>query len=84
MLINSWRSTSRHLVWGVLVLLAACTSVTPPSDKLPPAEVPAAEGPLVVPPISALPDTPARALSAKYTQVSWSDLRLRVRACQST
>ena len=61
-------------VWGVLVLLAACTSVTPPSDKLPPAEVPAAEGPLVVPPISALPDTPARPLSAKYTQVNWSDL----------
>lgn len=74
MLIKSWRSTSRHLVWGVLVLLVACTSVTPPSDKLPPAEVPAAEGPLVVPPISALPDTPARTLSAKYTQVNWSDL----------
>ena len=61
-------------------LLAACStpSDVPPesgeSGSLPGTRVPAADGPLVVPPLSALPDTPPRALAGKFKAGTWSEM----------
>ncbi|CFN71775.1 membrane-bound transglycosylase [Bordetella pertussis] len=49
------------------VLLAACTTPSQiPPETAPGGVPPAAEGPLVVPPLSALSDTPPRALAGRY------------------
>ena len=59
-------------------LLAACSlSEVPPESGLagqPGAAAPAPAGPLVVPPLSALRDTPARALGGQFQRVGWADL----------
>jgi membrane-bound lytic murein transglycosylase A len=65
-------------MWFVAVLaaLSACTSV-PVEEQGPAAEAPV-EMPdlsaLVVPPLSSLPDTPARALQGRYVPVGWDAL----------
>ena len=58
------------------VLLAACTTPSEiPPDERPGSATPApADGPLVVPSVSALPDTPARALAGRYQRVNYSEL----------
>src|SRR5690606_30743694 len=60
-------------------LLAACslTQVPPEPGQPGPAASPGAPsvtGPLVVPPLSALPDTPARALGGHFQRANWADL----------
>lgn len=68
----------KKLLWSatVLVVLSACSSV--PLDNAVPGD--GAGGavsvgqPLAVPPLSALPETPARALQGRYTAVSWDSL----------
>src|SRR5690606_31357039 len=60
-------------------LLAACslTQVPPEPGQQAPAASPGAPsvtGPLVVPPLSALPDTPARALGGRFQRANWADL----------
>ena len=60
-----------------IALLAACSTTTnqvPVSPTLPEVAAPVEEGPLVVLPLSALPETPARALAGKYVSVAWSEL----------
>ena len=57
------------------VLLAACTTPSQiPPETAPGGVPPAAEGPLVVPPLSALSDTPPRALAGRYQRVAWTEL----------
>ncbi|MGV2904255.1 hypothetical protein ACNPP7_00585, partial [Achromobacter sp. AGC25] len=61
------------------VLLAACStpSDVPPDSGdtgLPGTRPPTAEGPLVVPSLSALPDTAPRALAGKFKPASWSEM----------
>lgn len=61
------------------ILLAACStpSDVPPESGLPStpgARAPAADGPLVVPSLSALPDTPPRALAGKFKAGTWSEM----------
>ena len=58
-------------------LVAACTT----TPKAPTVTEPApgavsgiTDGPLVVPPLSALPETPSRPLSGKFVKAAWSDL----------
>ena len=68
---------ARFLVVALLcLLLAACSTGQPPvsSSVSPEIALPAEEGPLVVPPLSALPDTAVRPLSGKYVSVGWTDL----------
>ncbi|CFU44683.1 membrane-bound transglycosylase [Bordetella pertussis] len=56
------------------VLLAACTTPSQiPPETAPGGVPPAAEGPLVVPPLSALSDTPPRALAAVPAQLQRPD-----------
>ncbi|MNQ73085.1 Membrane-bound lytic murein transglycosylase A precursor [compost metagenome] len=61
------------------VLLAACSTpsdIPPESGQpdTPGVRVPAADGPLVVPSLSALPDTPARNLAGKFKPGTWSEM----------
>ncbi|OZI41129.1 hypothetical protein CEG14_01620 [Bordetella genomosp. 1] len=58
------------------VLLAACTTTQeiPPDEQPGGITPPPAEGPLTVPSVSALPDTPARALAGRYQRVNYSEL----------
>jgi len=58
------------------LVLAACSPLTeiPPEPGQPGPGAPAAEGPLVVPPLSALPDTAPRTLAGRYKPVNWSEL----------
>lgn len=60
----------------VAALLAACSTPKPSTaPESAPGAVPGiADGPLVVPALSALPETPARPLSGKFVQAAWSDL----------
>lgn len=60
-------------------LLAACTT----TSEIPPesgesgvsgARPAAVDGPLVVPALSALPDTPPRALAGKYKAGTWAEM----------
>ncbi|AKQ57618.1 membrane-bound lytic murein transglycosylase [Bordetella hinzii] len=56
-------------------LLAACSTTTEiPPESGGPGGAPVAEGPLVVPPLSALPDTPARSLAGRYQRAAWNEL----------
>jgi len=60
-----------------IALLAACSTTTnqvPVSPTLPEVAAPVEEGPLVVLPLSALPETPVRALAGKYVSVAWAEL----------
>ncbi|MGB3275508.1 MAG: hypothetical protein WBA82_04900, partial [Castellaniella sp.] len=64
--------------WPVaaLALLSACSSV-PLEEPIPGRESGSAvsvEQPLTVPPLSALPETPARPLQGRYTAVSWDSV----------
>ncbi|MER1966890.1 murein transglycosylase A [Castellaniella sp. GW247-6E4] len=62
---------------GVLAVLAACSSV-PLEEPAAPGPVAPAEDialrPLVVPPLSALPDTAARSLRGRFAAADWSGL----------
>jgi membrane-bound lytic murein transglycosylase A len=61
---------------AALAVLSACSTV-PPEEAAPGGESGApvsVEQPLVVPPLSALPETPARPLQGRYTAVSWDSL----------
>ncbi|MGB6243152.1 MAG: murein transglycosylase A [Castellaniella sp.] len=68
----------KKLLWSaaVLALLSACSSV--PLEESATGELaggePAVIQPLVVPALSALPETPARTLKGRYTQVSWQQV----------
>jgi len=65
------------LSFAVLALVAACSSVPPgPEGTAPgsPAGQVAADQPLRVPPLSGLPETPARPLAGKFVAVSWAVL----------
>ncbi len=57
-------------------LVAACTTPKAPTvgEPAPGAVSGVTDGPLVVPSLSALPETPARPLSGKFVTVAWSDL----------
>jgi membrane-bound lytic murein transglycosylase A len=59
----------------VSAALAACT-ITPETPPSPPsgAVTPPLEGPLVVPPLSALPETAPRPLSGKFARAAWTDM----------
>ena len=61
---------------AVAALVAACTTPRAPTvaEPAPGAVSGATEGPLVVPSLSALPETPARPLSGKFVPFAWSDL----------
>lgn len=67
----------KHLWFvAVLAVLSACSSVPleeHASGGGPGAAVPG-EQPLAVPPLSALPETPARPLQGRYTPVSWDSV----------
>jgi len=64
--------------------LAACTSTpvqqegdgssSSPSRPGGPSQASVSEGPLRVPALSALPDTPARTLAGRFTRANWADL----------
>lgn len=57
-------------------LLAACALSEIPQEPGPagaPA-TPSVSGPLVVPPLSALPDTPPRSLAGRYQRAAWAEL----------
>ncbi|RPJ87734.1 hypothetical protein DY367_31460, partial [Achromobacter xylosoxidans] len=61
------------------VLLAACSTPSdiPPdsgSTGIPGPSAPAADGPLVVPSLASLPDTPPRALAGKYKAANWAEM----------
>lgn len=62
------------------LLLAGCSTVPPepgvtPAPGQPPAEtVDAADLPLRVPPLSSLPETPARPLGGRFVEASWASL----------
>ncbi|HCQ48339.1 MAG TPA: hypothetical protein DIW53_16895, partial [Achromobacter sp.] len=62
------------------ILLAACSTPSEiPSgpgetSTIPGSRAPAADGPLVVPSLSALPDTPPRALAGKFKAGTWSEM----------
>ncbi|HEY0296081.1 MAG TPA: murein transglycosylase A [Bordetella sp.] len=63
----------------VSAVLAACstTSELPPATSSSGAAAIAAasqEGPLTVPPLSALPETPPRPLSGKFARAAWADM----------
>lgn len=68
----------RILILSVLsVLLAACTTIPENSSETSQSggiSAPAAGGPLVVPPLSALPDSAARTLAGRYQVAPWSEL----------
>ena len=57
-------------------LIAACTTPKAPTvgEPAPGPVSGVTDGPLVVPSLSALPETPARPLSGKFVTVAWSDL----------
>ena len=57
-------------------LVAACTTPKAPTtaETAPGAVSGPTDGPLVVPSLSALPETPARPLSGKFVTSAWSDL----------
>lgn len=59
----------------VAAVLAAC-STTPekPPASLPGVGAPPLEGPLVVPPLSALPETAPRPLYGKFSRAAWTDV----------
>lgn len=62
---------------GILALLAACSSVPLEEPGAPASGAPAEDialQPLVVPPLSALPETPARALQGRFAAADWSGL----------
>jgi membrane-bound lytic murein transglycosylase A len=68
----------RCLIPAVLsAVLAACGTVSEPvsenAQPFPPTS-PAVEGPLVVPPLSALPETPPRPLAGRYARAAWSEI----------
>jgi membrane-bound lytic murein transglycosylase A len=64
------------------LILAGCATVEPeipPEDRSAasgtvPASAPGAEAPLVVPPLSSLPDTPTRPLSGRFQRASYTDI----------
>jgi membrane-bound lytic murein transglycosylase A len=66
------------LIAGLAILLSACS--TGPAMKvdqsvsMPDTSTVSADGPLVVPPLSALPDTTARVLAGKFVSVTYSEL----------
>lgn len=73
---------SRSLCLALLSAILAACSTTPeappqsagsytPGSVSPP---PAAEGPLVVPPLSAIPETPPRPLAGKFSRATWAEM----------
>ncbi|MFT0533797.1 murein transglycosylase A [Castellaniella hirudinis] len=64
----------KKLYWSaaVLALLSACASI--PDEPAAPEAAPAVDQPLVVPALSALPETPARPLKGHYAPAAWSQL----------
>jgi len=68
----------KKLLWSaaVLSLLSACSSVPleEPGPAGGPSAGPSVTEPLVVPPLSSLPETPARPLQGRYAAVSWQQL----------
>ncbi len=70
------RLNLRLAVLVVLILLSACTTTSrPPSpEQAPGTGVADPDGPLVVPPITTLPDTPARTLSGRFVSAAWSEM----------
>ncbi len=70
------RLNLRFAVMCVLILLSACSTTprVPSPEKAPEASLAAPEGPLVVPALSALPDTPPRALAGRFVAAGWSEL----------
>jgi len=58
-------------------ILLGCTSTQSPTTEVsapPPHALSADEGPLLVPPLSALPDTAPRSLVGKYVTAPWTEL----------
>jgi len=55
------------------VVTAAPTKTSPPTSVQAAQDRPA-DAPLVVPPLTALPDTPARALVGRYAKTAWANL----------
>jgi membrane-bound lytic murein transglycosylase A len=67
----------KKLLWSAALLaaLSACTSVPVQESGAPAPAAPAAGlAPLSVPPLAALPETPARALQGRYAPASWQSL----------
>jgi len=73
----------RFLYLALAVLAGACTTAPGPQPPAqapgdtgaPPSPAPApAQGPLVVPPLAQLPDSPPRQLAGRFTRVSWDAL----------
>src|SRR5690554_4255634 len=68
----------RLLLTGFLLsLLAACSTVTLDDEadhRRPGADIDIAGQPLQVPPLAALPDTPARSLAGKFVPVTYDAL----------
>ena len=66
------------LIAGLTVVLVACSSgpavKVDQSASVPGAGTTSSDGPLVVPALSALPDTAARALAGKFVSVSYAEL----------
>ena len=61
---------------AALVVLSACSTV-PPEATAPggePGGAVSVERPLAVPPLSALPETPARPMQGRYAAVSWDSV----------
>src|SRR5690606_25002055 len=69
--------TQSLLSLSLLAFLAACSTVTPDVEQAGEPEQPAQDialQPLSVPPLSALPETPPRALEGKFVPVGWGAL----------
>ena len=66
----------KKLLWPAVLLtvLSACTSVPVEEVQAPSPAKPSALAPLSVPPLSSLPDTPARPLAGRYAPASWQSL----------
>ncbi|HEX7386080.1 MAG TPA: murein transglycosylase A [Castellaniella sp.] len=66
----------KKLLWSAVLLaaLSACSTVPVKESGAPGPAAAVPEGPLVVPALSALPDTPARVLQGRYAPVGWQNL----------
>ena len=76
-MMNSLPALPRFLLpLAVAALVAACSTSKPPTkpESAPEASAGVTDGPLVVPALSSLPETPARPLAGKFVQAAWSDL----------
>ncbi len=66
----------KKLLWSaaLLAVLSACSTVPLEEPGQGPSEAAQAEHPLVVPPLSSLPESPVRPLQGHYSPVAWHQL----------